>query len=69
MQRDIDTLGQWADSWQMQFNVSQCKTMHMGFKNSKQDYTMKGHKLDLMQLERDLGVSISSNMEVIEQCN
>ena len=25
MQRDIDSLGQWADNWQMQFNVSKCK--------------------------------------------
>ena len=30
---------------------------------------MKEHKLDSVQLERDLGVGISSVMKVIEQCN
>jgi len=30
MQADLDRLVEWADKWQMQFNVSKCKVMHVG---------------------------------------
>ena len=37
MQEDLDRLVEWADKWQMQFNVSKCKVMHVGKKNPRQD--------------------------------
>jgi len=33
MQEDLDRLVEWADKWQMQFNVSKCKVMRVGKKN------------------------------------
>ena len=38
MQRDVDSLCEWADKWQMEFNVSKRKTMHIGPKNSGHQY-------------------------------
>ena len=35
MQADLDQLVEWADKWQMQYNVSKCKVMHVGQKKSK----------------------------------
>jgi len=29
MQENLDRLVEWADKWQMQFNVSKCKVMHV----------------------------------------
>jgi len=37
MQEDLDKLVEWADKWQMQFNVSKSKVMHVG-KNKKPSY-------------------------------
>ena len=28
LQRDLDQLGQWADEWQMEFNLDKCEVMH-----------------------------------------
>ena len=39
MQADLDQLVEWADKWQMQFNVSKCKVMHVGQKNPRSLYT------------------------------
>ena len=30
MQRDLDLMVEWADRWQMEFNVDKCKVMHIG---------------------------------------
>ena len=30
MQRDLDQLGQWADEWQMEFNLDKCEVMYFG---------------------------------------
>ena len=40
MQEDLDRLVEWADKWQMQFNVSKCKVMHVGKKNPRHPYYM-----------------------------
>jgi len=41
MQADLDRLLEWADKWQMQFNVSKCKVMHVGQKNPGILYIMR----------------------------
>ena len=33
LETDLDTLVEWADRWQMEFNVGKCKVMHVGKKN------------------------------------
>ena len=69
LQQDLKRLCDWADKWQMEFNTSKCKTMHIGNGNIEYDYSVKGHQLDAVMTEKDLGVIISSNLKVAEQCH
>ena len=68
LQDDLDKLCVWADSWQMECNVAKCKAMHIGSRNKQFSYTMKGHQLDVVATEKDLGVFISSNLKAAEHC-
>ena len=33
LQNDLDLLLQWAEDWQMTFNIEKCKVMHIGNRN------------------------------------
>ena len=41
-QTGIDRLQEWADKWQMAFNVDKCHILHMGEKNKKFKYQLGG---------------------------
>jgi len=43
LQEDLQKLSEWADSWQMEFNVEKCKVMHFGSRNNKFNYSMRGN--------------------------
>ena len=45
----------WAEEWQMEFNIAKCKVMHIGFNNAKTDYKMEGANLQKVDVEKDLG--------------
>jgi hypothetical protein len=68
MQEALNCLCDWADSWGMAFNYSKCKVMHVGRKNPKYDYFMRGTKVSTTDEERDVGVLISSNLKPSAQC-
>ena len=59
LQNDIDRLDEWSDRWKLRFNVTKCKTMHIGYQNDKHIYQMGSgeSQLDLNQVtsEKDLG--------------
>ena len=57
MQRCIDNLLIWADTWNMSFNVKKCKVLHIGRRNPKHQYTMNGTILQESIVERDIGVN------------
>jgi len=69
LQRDLDQLAEWAEKWQLRFNVDKCKIMHLGRAGNVQTvYTMLGaggQRLDLKEtvMEKDLGVWISNTMK------
>jgi hypothetical protein len=52
----------------MEFNVKKCKVMHLGHNNMSQDYYMNGHKLEVTEEERDIGVIVSKNLKPASQC-
>ena len=68
LQNDIDALCNWSDKWLMKFNVAKCKVMHHGNGNSGHKYSMNGYCLDELKSEKDLGVIISHDLKVFEQC-
>ena len=68
MQEALDNLCLWADTWGMAFNTKKCKVMHMGRNNPNHQFVMCGHVLDSTEEERDIGVTVSSDMKPSAQC-
>ena len=69
MQGCINKLVEWSDTWGMSFNVEKCKVMHIGATNPKQAYTMKEIKIDSTDIEKDIGVLVTSNLKPSAQVN
>ena len=61
LQRDIDSLSEWARVWQMEYKVSKCEVSHFGRNNSKIDYYLNGKKLQHAAVQRDLGVLVQES--------
>ena len=70
LQDDLDKLVAWSQEWKMLFNSQKCKVMHFGRTNTRYDYCMNGNeKLSKTEVEKDLGVVISKDMKVFNQCS
>jgi len=69
MQSDLDKLVEWAEKWQMQFNVSKCKVMYVGQTNPRFSYSMSNNGLQVVETEKGLRVMISSDLKCSQQCN
>ena len=63
LQKDLDTVLEWANKWKMEFNVDKCKIMHLGNSNPKNSYNMGGRTLEETSEERDLGVLIDNKLD------
>ena len=70
IQKDLDALVQWAKNWRMLFHPNKCKIMDISKKNTvRHQFTMEKansterHTLEYTEVERDLGVMISSNLK------
>ncbi len=66
LQEDLNKLSEWADKWQMEFNIDKCKVMHIGYGNQKQRYSLPkdGQELELQKTteEKDLGVIVDEKL-------
>ena len=65
LQRDLDTAVEWAQTWQMRFNTSKCKVMHVGHRNERAIYNMGNHRLEEVEEEKDLGVLIRRTLYTV----
>ena len=65
---DLKKLVKWAEKWQMLFNKDKCKCLHIGHANAKKNYLMNNTVLLSTEREKDVGVVVSSDMKVSEQC-
>ena len=68
LQNDLDKLVKWSEKWQMLFNFGKCKCLHTGHRNLHVNYDMRDTVLCTTEIEKDLGVTISADMKVSEQC-
>ena len=68
LQQDLNIVSNWAERWQMEFNVSKCKVMHYGKKNIGYSYSMNGQLLEETDSEKDLGVVFSDNLKSAAHC-
>ena len=70
---DLNYLQEWAASMQMRFHPAKCKVMHLGKNNPRRIYEMKdsnnlSHKLEEVEVEKDLGVHIDSDLKFTIHC-
>ncbi len=63
LQSGIDNMAEWGIKWQLPFNIGKCKSLHSGRTNGKHVYTLKGHNLEQMHQEKDLGVIIDNQLK------
>ena len=69
IQKDLDSLMNWADKWQLRFNSDKCHVLHLGFNNSNYSYFMKAHdddssvELETARIEKDLGVQVDDQLK------
>ena len=68
LQEDLNRLDQCSAKWQMLLNQSKCKCLHIGRANGKEPYEMHNTVLLKTSKEKDIGVTISADWKVSEQC-
>jgi hypothetical protein len=69
LQQALNCLCDWAEMWGMSFNLEKCKVMHVGTHNPAYEYFMRGVKQGTTEEERDIGVTVSSNLKPAAQCS
>ena len=68
MQEDLNKLQSWSKEWQMLFNVEKCKVMHFGRRNAGYSYQLDTRILDEVIEEKDIGITITSDLKASQQC-
>ena len=67
IQEDLDALQKWSNEWQLFFNCSKCKCLHIGKNNPQHDYyftTEEGRKyIPKCTEEKDLGVTFDKSLK------
>ena len=61
--KDINKLVEWANKWQMSFNVDKCSVMHIGHNNMQSNYNMTNLELPTTDQQRDLGIIITKDLK------
>ena len=62
LQEGINKLIEWANKWQMSFNVDKCSVMHIGH-NNIQSYNMSNQQLPTTDQQRDRGIIIAKDLK------
>jgi len=67
LQLDLDSIQHWSEKWQIRFNSSKCKIMHLGHSSDRAEYKMIDNgvevSLDVISEEKDLGVWIDNKLK------
>ena len=67
LQEDVEALASWSDVWQLKFNVTKCKSLHIGPRNPHHIYKMLDAELQQVDTERDLGIFLDSELKFRKQ--
>ena len=75
IQRDLDKLQEWSNSWQLLFNADKCKVLHVGKGNTENTYNMNVngvvYEIKTCEEEKDLGVIFDKTLVFdvhVEKC-
>ena len=63
LQVDLEAVILWSAKWQLPFNVTKCKSLHVGSWNPCHIYMMEDTKLDQALMEKDLGIHNDSELK------
>ena len=69
LQDDLHRLSRWSEQWQLPFNVSKCKVLHIGPRNPCSNYKMSGKDLECCEQERDLGIIVDGTLRFHSQAS
>ena len=53
----------WSKKWQLPFNETKCKVIHVGKSNVKKTYTMNLQALETSDADKDLGVIVDNSLK------
>ena len=67
LQEDINKLEDWANKWQIKFNVDEFAVMRIGHNNINGNYTMTNQQLPVTELQTDLGIIITYDLKWQQQ--
>ena len=67
LQEDLHSMYKWSQDWQLLFNFTKCKCLHIGYNNPNCDYFMGDVRIESIDMEKDLGVHIHKSLKVKEQ--
>ena len=63
LQEDINKPVEWANKWQMSFNIGKCSVMLIGHNNMQSKYNMSNQQLPRTDQHRDLGIIITKDLK------
>jgi ribonuclease P/MRP protein subunit RPP40 len=70
LQHDLECLQDWSQKWQLRFNTSKCKVMHLGKQEDPHVYYMTKEAtptaLENTSVEKDLGVNVDVDLNFEE---
>ena len=69
LQEDLHSMYKWNQDWQLLFNFTKCKCLHIGYNNPNYDYCMADERMESVDMEKDIGVHIHKSLKVKEQQN
>jgi len=68
LQHDLTSLADWSKRWQMDFNTSECKVLHIGSGNQLFQYEFNTHVLSSSKEEKDFGVIVTDDLKSTSYC-
>ena len=68
LQKDINNLLKWSDTWLLKFNTSKCKHVHLGHPTNAK-YKMGDNEIKRVSEEKDLGIVIDDKLRFQHHIN
>ena len=72
LQKDLDELEKWAETWNMRFHPNKCKVLRIGKNQCTFKYSMKSEngRCELKEVisEKDLGITVDNALNFEEHC-
>jgi len=67
LQMDLNNIQKWSEEWQLKFNSTKYKVMHLGNANDRSKYSMKENGMEVLlesdSEEKDLGIWIDDKLK------